>query len=61
VLDHQQDTGAGSELDCELPEGLRGHVRGNRRLGEPDRNAVALWILRAQLTVSSPRSRHRWV
>ena len=48
VLDHQQ--GVRYQLDRELPEGLRGHVRGNRRLGRADRTAVALRILRAQVT-----------
>ena len=33
-----------------LPEGLRRHVRGNRRLGKQIWNAVALRILRAQVT-----------
>ena len=48
LLDHQQSVGY--QLDCELPEGVRRHVRGNRRLGEADRTAVALRILRAQVT-----------
>ena len=46
VLDHQQ--GIGYQLDCELPEGLRRHVRGNRLLGGANRTAVALRVLRAR-------------
>jgi hypothetical protein len=45
VLDHQQ--GVGYQLDCELSEGLRRHVRGNQRLGRADRIALELRLLRA--------------
>jgi hypothetical protein len=45
LLDHQQSVGY--QLDCELPEGVRRHVRGNQRLGRADRTALELRLLRA--------------
>lgn len=54
VLDHKQDIR--HQLDSDLPEGLRQHFRGNRRLGWPDRTAVELWLLRAGLTGPSEKA-----
>jgi hypothetical protein len=47
VRDYQRHTGAWSELDCDLSEGLRQHEAGTGGLGQRDRGSTAVQVVQA--------------